>query len=302
MFERFTERARQVIVLAQEEARTLRHNYIGTEHLLLGLLREEEGVAAKALEALDITVERVREKVVEIVGSGEDQGASQIPFTPRAKKVLEMALRESLSLGHTYIGTEHILLAMMREGEGVAARVLLALNADAVMVRNEIVRLLSGPGGRQARDPGSRGPTTGAWLEGLNILLDRLGMEIRHELDRSPDSGDLLLTLACVQETLAGRALDELAVDRDALWTAIERIRRERLGTMTQVEQQTEEARQAKERAIEANDYEEAARQRDLEREFSARQRAGRIMGPEVMDEIRRLLGLPSPPGAQESL
>src|ERR687889_572717 len=121
MFERFTERARQVVVLAQEEARTLKHNYIGTEHILLGLLREEEGLAARVLESLDITVERVRAQVVRIVGSGEEVTSGQIPFTPRAKKVLELALREALSLGHNYIGTEHILLGLVRENEGVAA-------------------------------------------------------------------------------------------------------------------------------------------------------------------------------------
>ncbi len=113
MFERFTERARQVVVLAQEEARILKHNYIGTEHILLGLLREEEGLAARVLESLDITVERVRAQVVRIVGSGEEVTSGQIPFTPRAKKVLELALREALSLGHNYIGTEHILLALL---------------------------------------------------------------------------------------------------------------------------------------------------------------------------------------------
>src|SRR5919107_796090 len=127
MFERFTERARQVVVLAQEEARTLKHNYIGTEHILLGLLREEEGLAARVLESLDITVERVRAQVVRIVGSGEEVTSGQIPFTPRAKKVLELALREALSLGHNYIGTEHILLGLVRENEGVAARILLDL-------------------------------------------------------------------------------------------------------------------------------------------------------------------------------
>src|ERR1044072_8958106 len=125
MFERFTERARQGVVLAQEEARTLKHNYIGTEHILLGLVREEEGLAARVLESLDITVERVRAQVVRIVGSGEEVTSGQIPFTPRAKKVLELALREALSLGHNYIGTEHILLGLVRENEGGAAPVLL---------------------------------------------------------------------------------------------------------------------------------------------------------------------------------
>src|ERR687884_408423 len=143
MFERFTERARQVVVLAQEEARTLKHNYIGTEHILLGLLREEEGLAARVLESLDITVERVRAQVVRIVGSGEEVTSGQIPFTPRAKKVLELALREALSLGHNYIGTEHILLGLVRENEGVAARILLDFDADAEKIRNEIIRILS---------------------------------------------------------------------------------------------------------------------------------------------------------------
>jgi ATP-dependent Clp protease ATP-binding subunit ClpC len=149
MFERFTERARQVVVLAQEEARTLKHNYIGTEHVLLGLLREEEGLAARVLESLDITAEKVRSQVVRIVGSGEEVTSGQIPFTPRAKKVLELALREALSLGHNYIGTEHILLGLIRENEGVAARILLDFDADADKIRNEVIRMLSGPGGRR---------------------------------------------------------------------------------------------------------------------------------------------------------
>ena len=155
MFERFTERARQVVVLAQEEARTLKHNYIGTEHILLGLLREEEGLAARVLESLDITVERVRAQVVRIVGSGEEVTSGQIPFTPRAKKVLELALREALSLGHNYIGTEHILLGLVRENEGVAARILLDFDADSEKIRNEVIRMLSGPGGRRQSGQGA---------------------------------------------------------------------------------------------------------------------------------------------------
>ena len=130
MFERFTERARQVVVLAQDEARALKHNYIGTEHILLGLLREEEGLAARVLDSLDITVEDVRANVARIVGQGEEVTSGQIPFTPRAKKVLELALREALSLGHNYIGTEHILLAMFRLADGVGAQVLLGLGVD----------------------------------------------------------------------------------------------------------------------------------------------------------------------------
>ena len=147
MFERFTERAREVVVLAQDEARALRHNYIGTEHILLGLLREEEGLAARVLESLDITVEEVRAQVARIIGPGDEPIISgQIPFTPRAKKVLELSLREALSLKHNYIGTEHILLGLVRENEGVAARILLDFDADAEKIRNEIMRVLSGPG------------------------------------------------------------------------------------------------------------------------------------------------------------
>jgi len=162
MFERFTERARQVVVLAQEEARTLKHNYIGTEHILLGLLREEEGLAARVLESLDITVERVRAQVVRIVGSGEEVTSGQIPFTPRAKKVLELALREALSLGHNYIGTEHILLGLVRENEGVAARILLDFDADSEKIRNEVIRMLSGPGGRRSGSGSGSGQATGS--------------------------------------------------------------------------------------------------------------------------------------------
>ena len=179
MFERFTERARQVVVLAQEEARTLKHNYIGTEHILLGLLREEEGLAARVLESLDITVERVRAQVVRIVGSGEEVTSGQIPFTPRAKKVLELALREALSLGHNYIGTEHILLGLVRENEGVAARILLDFDADSDKIRNEVIRMLSGPGGRKSGSEGSS-PTTGQAEGGKKSskLLDQFGRNL----------------------------------------------------------------------------------------------------------------------------
>src|SRR5215216_5420956 len=183
MFERFTERARQVVVLAQEEARTLKHNYIGTEHILLGLLREEEGLAARVLESLDITVERVRAQVVRIVGSGEEVTSGQIPFTPRAKKVLELALREALSLGHNYIGTEHILLGLVRENEGVAARILLDFDADSEKIRNEVIRMLSGPGGRRSGSGQGSSSQSGAAAgpgEGKKSskLLDQFGRNL----------------------------------------------------------------------------------------------------------------------------
>jgi ATP-dependent Clp protease ATP-binding subunit ClpC len=143
VFERFTDRARRTVVFAQEEARLLNHNYIGTEHILLGLLREEEGVAAKALTTLGVSLEAVRRDVGEIVGRGSEVPRGHIPFTPRAKKVLELSLREALQLGHNYIGTEHILLGLIREGEGVAARVLQKLGADLNRVRQTVVQLLS---------------------------------------------------------------------------------------------------------------------------------------------------------------
>ena len=147
MFERFTERARQVIVLAQDEARALGHAYIGTEHLLLGLLREEQGLAARVLESLNVTLETTRAQVEQIVGRGEDETATgQIPFTPRAKKTLELALREGLALHHNYIGTEHILLGLARLDEGVAYRILLEDGVDAERIRVEVVRMLGGPG------------------------------------------------------------------------------------------------------------------------------------------------------------
>src|SRR5215218_9320292 len=143
MFERFTDRARRVVVLAQEEARLLKHNYIGTEHLLLGLIHEGEGVAAKALESLGISLEAVRAQVEEIIGQGETAPSGHIPFTPRAKKVIELSLREARQLHCNYIGTEHILLGLVREGEGVAAQVLVKLGADLPRVRQQVVQELS---------------------------------------------------------------------------------------------------------------------------------------------------------------
>jgi hypothetical protein len=144
MFERFTDRGRRVVVLAQEEARLLNHDYIGTEHMLLGLIHEGEGVAAKALESLGISLEAVRAEVEEIIGQGERPPGGHIPFTPRAKKVLELSLREALALGHNYIGTEHILLGLIREGQGVAAQVLVKLGADHDRVRQQVIQLLAG--------------------------------------------------------------------------------------------------------------------------------------------------------------
>jgi ATP-dependent Clp protease ATP-binding subunit ClpC len=155
MFERFTDRARRVVVLAQEEAKGLNHNYIGTEHILLGLIKEGDGIAAKALAELSISIDNVREQVQEIIGQGQQAPSGHIPFTPRAKKVLELSLREALQLGHNYIGTEHILLGLIREGEGVAATVLVKLGADLTRVRQTVIQLLSGyQGGKESATVG----------------------------------------------------------------------------------------------------------------------------------------------------
>ena len=175
MFDRFTDRARRVIVLAQDEARMLNHNYIGTEHILLGLIHEGEGVAAKALEALGISLEAVREQVEEIIGQGQQAPTGHIPFTPRAKKVLELSMREALQINHPYIGTEHILLGLIREGEGVAAQVLIKLGADLNRVRNQVLQLLSGFQGKEAATAGA--PETGPQQQGSSIL-DQFGRNL----------------------------------------------------------------------------------------------------------------------------
>ncbi|MGL4177577.1 MAG: ATP-dependent Clp protease ATP-binding subunit [Dermatophilaceae bacterium] len=180
MFERFTDRARRVVVLAQEEARGLNHNYIGTEHILLGLIHEGEGVASKALESLGISLEAVREQVQEIIGQGQQAPTGHIPFTPRAKKVLELSLREALQLGHNYIGTEHILLGLIREGEGVAAQVLVKLGADLSRVRQQVIQLISGyQGGKEGAAQGA-GPSAGP-AEGTpagSLVLDQFGRNL----------------------------------------------------------------------------------------------------------------------------
>ncbi|MGH9182862.1 MAG: ATP-dependent Clp protease ATP-binding subunit [Acidimicrobiales bacterium] len=179
MFERFTDRARRVVVLAQEEARLLNHNYIGTEHILLGLIHEGEGVAAKALESLSISLEAVRNQVEEIIGQGGSSPSGHIPFTPRAKKVLELSLREALQLGHNYIGTEHILLGLIREGEGVAAQVLVKLGADLSRVRQQVIQLLSGYSG-PGQESGRAGATAGGGESSPSgsLVLDQFGRNL----------------------------------------------------------------------------------------------------------------------------
>ncbi|MGO3658703.1 MAG: Clp protease N-terminal domain-containing protein, partial [Micrococcaceae bacterium] len=183
MFERFTDRARRVVVLAQEEARMLNHSYIGTEHILLGLIHEGDGVAAKALESLGISLGTVREQVQEIIGQGQQTPSGHIPFTPRAKKVLELSLREALQLGHNYIGTEHILLGLIREGEGVAAQVLVKLDADLNRVRQTVIQLLSGyqGGSGSGKETAGAGVASGGQTEGApsgSVVLDQFGRNL----------------------------------------------------------------------------------------------------------------------------
>ena len=200
MFERFTDRARRVVVLAQEEARMLNHNYIGTEHILLGLIHEGEGVAAKALESLGISLEAVRQQVEEIIGQGQQAPSGHIEFTPRVKNVLELSKREALQLGHNYIGTEHILLGLIREGEGVAAQVLVKLGADLNRVRQQVIQLLHGYQGKDQptsgrgarhRPPGRRQRGLLPEMLGRVASIDSQLSAIGQRLGTGPETDDL---------------------------------------------------------------------------------------------------------------
>jgi ATP-dependent Clp protease ATP-binding subunit ClpC len=211
MFEKFSDRARRVIVLSQEEARLLNHNYIGTEHILLGLVHEDEGVAARALRSLDVRLDAVRGEVEEIIGQGGSPPSDHIPFTPRAKKVLELSLREAIQLGHNYIGTEHILLGLVREGEGVACEVLVKLGADLPKVRARVLQLVAE----------SSGQGTGGWIfrpsSELTAVLDEAHRvaEARGEAEIMP----IHLFLAAVEhpDGAAGRMLRTVGVDPEDL-------------------------------------------------------------------------------------
>ena len=207
MFERFTDRARRVVVLAQEEARLLKHNYIGTEHVLLGLIHEGEGVAAKALEQLGISLDAVRVEVEAIIGNGASSPSGHIPFTPRAKKVLELSLREALQLGHNYIGTEHILLGLIREGQGVAAQVLAKLGADLASVRRKVIELLEGVEGTVRVEPNieQRVPYDAIRLAGDDLV----------------GSQHYLLALFAHPQSQAARALQALGITRAAVEAAL---------------------------------------------------------------------------------
>ena len=234
MFERFTDRARRVVVLAQDEARRLNHNYIGTEHILLGLIHEGTGIAAKALESLGVNLAAVRQQVEEIIGRGQQAQSGHIPFTPRAKKVLELSLRESLQLGHNYIGTEHILLGLLREGDGVAAQVLVRLGADLNRVREQVIQLLHGhPAEEPASAPSFAGelrllPAVKTHLEAveqrLTAIEQRVGTgpetsdldeqiaQVRHEKESAADAQDYERAASLrnqEKELLAGKAAQQ---------------------------------------------------------------------------------------------
>jgi ATP-dependent Clp protease ATP-binding subunit ClpA len=215
MFERFTDRARRVVVLSQEEARLLNHNYIGTEHLLLGLIHEGQGVAAKALESLGIRLEAVRAQVEEIIGRGQEAPSGQIPFTPRAKKVLELSLREALQLGHNYMGTEHILLGLIREGEGVAAQVLVKLGADFSRVRQQVIQLLSGSAGDPEAAAGTR-PVRMSVPEDLREAEEQLA-QVRRQKVAAIEAQDFDRAAALRDQEL--QLLERLA-EREGKWRA----------------------------------------------------------------------------------
>jgi ATP-dependent Clp protease ATP-binding subunit ClpC len=300
VFERFTDQARQVVVLAQEEARGLGHQHIGTEHLLLGVLREEDGIAARALRALGVQFDRARAHVLELVGPGEPGGTSgQIPFTPRGKKVLELSLREALALHHDYIGTEHILLGLVRESEGVGARVLLDFDIDSQLIRDEVIRLLDlAPAvsrrGRLAtlsqlttralrsiREPG---PASASGLGAdLDALFVRVGHEIASRLGRDPDTGDLLVILATLPEGVVARALTELGIDEAALDAALTRAR---AAGPDSIDERIELVRAQKDAALDGAEFETAARLREEERRLSAERE------DEILPRVRARLGL----------
>lgn len=297
MFERFTQEARQVVVLAQEEARALKHSYIGTEHILLGLLREEEEHGATGpLQALGVTLDAARERVSRIVGIGDEESGGQIPFTPRAKKVLELSLREALALGHDWIGPEHILLGVARENEGVASHVLLDFDAESLRVRNQVIRALAEAPRPRTAPRASRGPElrhdpADVWYEGIGAILLPLASDIRRQLGRDPDLGDLLLTIACLDTTLSGEALRELGVDLDVLWGTLERLRERRNEHRSELEGKLDQAKRAKHEALESGEFEKAARQRDEERELHD-QLGSPMFDRALLNEVRRRLGL----------
>jgi len=224
MFEGFDEPARQVVVLAQDSARNLGHNYIGTEHLLLGLIRNEQGLAARVLLALGLTEARVRDDVIRIVGASEDHTDGRIPFTSRAKTLFEYSLRERLALHDPVIGTEHMLLALLRVDQGVAVRILTDAGFDPLAIRNEVLRVRDGQPMRHAGTI-DRSVLPAEWLIAISPTLAVLGSEIRRTFGRDPDTGDLLVALAGISGQPAADALRSIGVDPAAIAAAVKNAR-----------------------------------------------------------------------------
>ena len=298
VFESLTESARRVVVLAQEEARRLKHDYTGPEHLLLGLLHTEGGLAAEVLQSLGITLEDARRQVARTVGTGEQTSPEALAFTPRAKKILELALREALSLGHNYIGSEHLLLGVLRETESVACRVLLALGADPLKVRNHVMRRLPQAGIRSHKPAIARRPEPAAhsdWLDGLESVLAPLDAEIRSQLDRAPDVGDLLIACACVPHTPAYQVLQHLGIDIEQLQREIEQARVRSETDQRAAARQAHEAAEAEALAVEEHRLLDAAQLRDQKREAFDQPGAHRREQLAAISELRGRLGLVAP-------
>ena len=298
MFERFTERARQVVVLAQEEARILKHNYIGTEHILLGLLREEEGLAARVLESLDITVERVRAQVVRIVGSGEVLADGLFPLTPRCRTVLEHALQVATRFGHGHIGTEHLLIGLVREREGVAARILVVFDVDPDKVRSEVVRMLARPDDTpRAVDELKPPADSGDLAAGASRLIEPLARPIEGQLGRPADAGDLLVALASIPEGLVGRALAGLGIGPEVLSPAVDEARRAHGHTgllpPSALTGEIDTVRKERFAKLAAQHFEEASELRQRERQLvdQARELEQRALD-DALAETRKRLGL----------
>jgi ATP-dependent Clp protease ATP-binding subunit ClpA len=246
MFERFTDRARRVVVVAQGESRKLGHDYIGTEHILLGILGAGESVAVQALESLGVSLEAARQQVEEIVGRGSHQVSGHIPFTPRAKKVLELSLREAIQLGHNHIGTEHIMLGLIREGEGVAAQVLTRLGADLNRTRQQVIRLLHGPQAAETVSEYSRSLRRPGGPGGLDAIRDRL-------------------------DTIAGQLaaiVSKLGIGGEAPPTGPAQRPGPRPAALRQLDERIAQIGREKQTAIDAQDFERAVTLRNEEQEL----------------------------------
>jgi ATP-dependent Clp protease ATP-binding subunit ClpA len=316
MFERFTDRARQVVVLAQEESRTFGHGYVGTEHLLLGLLLEEDGMAGEVLRTFDLSIDSVRAQVERLVDSPGRQARGEIAFTPRAKKSLLTASRlEAGLLGEEAVDTEHFLLALLREEEGMALRVLTALDVDADAVRDAVIQAHAQPGrkrprarrGRRAdsRQRGAAAPErllapiglSDALLDGAGKALRDLAEEIDERLDRPADGGDLLILLASIPGGVGARTLAAVGIDADRLARAVEEVRdagaRSSLFGRSELTEEIEQVRREKEACIEAQEFEAAADARDRERVLTNQAlEVNRRRGDEALERVRPTLGL----------